>query len=106
MRFLIIRFWRTFSTVKFRHKYNVLQILFFSILGKETLLISENFKSVFKKNFFQHKEIFFKNFDFNKRFINEIWDNNENADDSAIQFPTKSILRPMILTETTRQRGS
>ena len=26
--------------------------------------------------------------------------------DSAVQFPTKSILRPTVLTETTRQRGS
>ena len=45
-----------------------------------------------KKNFYQNKEFFSKNFDFENTCKNEIEKNKEKfAVDSAIKFPTKSI---------------
>ena len=46
------------------------------------------------------------NFHLNKRRKNKIVENNEKIFNSAIQFPTKSLLQPMVFTETTRQRWS
>ena len=51
--------------------------------------------------------IVFKNFDFDCRSKNGVDIKNEKKFvDSAIQLPTKSILRPVVFLETTRQRGS
>ena len=59
-----------------------------------------------EQNFF-FKALFFTNFDRHKKCLNEREDKNENfAVDSAIQLLTKSILRPMVFRETTRQRKS
>ena len=67
----------------------------------------KNLKPAFENKFFQAFNFFFKKFQFNKRCKSEIEVNNEkNAVDSGEQFPTKSILRNMVFTETTRQRGS
>ena len=65
----------------------------------------------YKKAVCDHSEfslgIFFKNFDLNKKFKNKIEINNEkHAFSSAIQFPTISILRATVSTETIRQQGS
>ena len=53
------------------------------------------------------KNVFFLNFDPNNRCKNEIEDKNEKyAVDSAFEFSTESILRPMVFTETGHQRLS
>ena len=50
---------------------------------------------------------FFLNLDFSKRYRNEIAASNKKyALAFAIQFPTKSILRTIVFTETIRQRVS
>ena len=41
-----------------------------------------------------------------KRYRNEMADSKKYALASAIQFPTKSILRTIVFTETIRQRVS
>ena len=55
-----------------------------------------------EQNFFKAKE-FFKNFDLCRNEIDV--NNGKYALGSAMQFPTKWILRPMVFTKTTRQRG-
>ena len=56
---------------------------------------------------FSRQEFFFKFFDFHKNYESEIEEiTKKHLVVLAMQFFTKSILRPMIFTETTRQRGS
>ena len=62
------------------------------------------------KNFFQGKQLIFENF--NNTFENNNENNNEKIYSRfshtvwAILYPTKSLLRPMVFTNTTRQRES
>ena len=56
--------------------------------------------------FFQSKELFLANFDISKNCKNHIEDNEKYAVDLAKKCPRKSIKRPLIVMETTRQRGS
>ena len=67
----------------------------------------QNWKVAYENEFFQGKALLFKDLDLNKRFKNEIENNKEKyAVNSASPIRTKSIFRPMVLPETTRQRGS
>ena len=60
-----------------------------------------------KINFPFSLEFIFSYFESNKKFKNENKDNKDKyAVDSTIQFLTKSILRCMVFTRTTRQLGS
>ena len=63
-----------------------------------TLLSIKNLCKLAKKNF-SKQGIIFINFDFNNRCSDKLEVNKEKqATDQVIQFPTKSILRPMVFT--------
>ena len=64
----------------------------------------KNWNSVF---FFQGKELVYTNFDFNISIkMNLRIITKKKAIDSAINFAKKSILGPLVFTETTRKRLS
>ena len=83
------------------------KIFIFLLKSSESSVIYENLEIGFREqNFGRQEVIFFKNFDvtyFNKNERkNELKGENRSR---FSEFPTNSILRPMVFTQTTRQRG-
>jgi len=81
---------------------------FFGILTSfNSLYINLYFSGYTELIFFSKARKFLTNFDHNRKYKNEIEDNDEkSAYDLATQFPEELILRPIVSTETTGWRGS
>ena len=83
-------------------------IVFFLLYGFGLITFFLIFGHIFESSSFSKaSDCFLKIVILMKKSKNEIQDNNvKNVGDSALQFPIKLMLRHIVLTETSRQRGS